>query len=173
MDKILRIVLIGFRGTGKSTIGKMLAKQLKWKYVSTDEMIENQSQKSIIDIVTDSGWKEFRVRENKVLGKVSNEEYTVIDCGGGAIEDASNMVHFISKSLIIWIDADLEDILNRISGSEHARPLLDQSDENTDYERHYIRRRPLYQKYADLHFSSSEHSPEEICQLIKNEINSE
>ena len=170
MNKYKRIVLIGFRGAGKSTIGKILAQQLDWTYVSTDEMVEKRVQKSIADIVKGSGWKKFRDTEHEVIRSVSELTDAIIDCGGGVVEDPSNMKSFKSESLIIWIDANLDDLMNRISGNQNDRPLLTKNDLQSDTEKNYLDRRPLYQRYADLRFSSSENNPEEICQLIRKEI---
>ncbi len=170
MNKYKRIVLIGFRGAGKSTIGKILAQQLDWTYVSTDEMVEKRVQKSIADIVKGSGWKKFRDTEHKVIRSVNELTDAIIDCGGGVVEDPSNMKSFKSESLIIWIDTNLDDLMNRISGNQNDRPLLTQKEMQLDIEKNYTDRRPLYQRYADLRFSSSENNPEEICQLIRKEI---
>jgi len=170
MKKYKRIVLIGFRGVGKTTIGKMLAQQLNWTYVSTDEMVEKRSHNSIADMVRKSGWKEFRDIEHEVLRSVSEQTDAIIDCGGGVVEDPLNMESFNSESLIIWIDADLADIMNRISGDQNLRPLLSQNDLQSDTEKNYTERRPRYQRYADFHFNSSENIPEEICRFILKEI---
>ena len=142
MKKYKRIVLIGFRGAGKSTVGKMLANQLKWTYSSIDEVIRF----------------------------VSNQTDTIIDCGGGVVEDPSNMDFFKAESLVIWIDANLDDIMNRISGEQNLRPLLTHTELKSDTAENYTNRRPLYREYSDLHFNSSENNPEEICQFIRKEI---
>ena len=170
MNKYKRIVIIGYRAVGKSTVGKMLAGQLDWTYLSTDEMVEQWAQKSIADIVKESGWKKFRDIEHDVIRSASELTEVIFDCGGGVVEDDSNMNYFRSESLIIWIDAEMNDILNRISGDRIVRPLLTQNDLESDTEKNYKVRKPLYQKYGDLCFSSSKTSPEEICLLIQKEL---
>lgn len=170
MSKYKRIVIIGFRATGKSTIGKMLAEQLDWTYISTDKLVEDRANKSIADIVKDSGWEKFRDMEHKVILSASELTETVIDCGGGVVEDHSNMNYLKSESLIIWIDAKINDILNRISEDRHVRPLLTQDDMESDIKINYKDRQPLYEKYGDFCFSSSESSPEEICRLIQKQL---
>ena len=173
MNKYKRIVLIGFRGAGKSTLGKILAQRLDWSYISTDEMVEMRTEKSIAEIVKHSGWKKFRDAEHEVIRLVSKLTNTIIDCGGGVVENPSNMRFFKSDSLIVWIDADLADIINRISADHNIRPLLTQNDFQSDSEKNYLNRRPLYDKYSDLRFSSSESTAEVICQLILKKLNQE
>jgi shikimate kinase len=170
MKDFKRIILIGFRGTGKSTIGKILAKQINWNYISTDQMIEQKAQISISDIVYNFGWKKFRELEHEVIQSVAELTNAIIDCGGGVVEDSLGMEFFQSQSLVVWIDAELNDILSRISGDHNIRPLLNQIDQKTDTEKNYMNRRPLYQRYADLHFNSSQYNSEEICQFIQQEM---
>ena len=170
MTKYKRIVIIGYRATGKSTVARMLAKQLDWTYFSTDEMVVHEAQKSIADIVKESGWKKFRDMEHEVIRSASKLTEAIIDCGGGVVEYDSNMRSFKSESLIIWIDAEMNDILSRISKDRTVRPLLTEDDLDSDTEKNYKQRQPLYQKYGDLRYSSSNSRPEEICHLIQKEL---
>jgi shikimate kinase len=169
-NKYKQIVIIGFRGAGKSTVGRLLAQQLNWTYVSTDDMVEKRAQKTIADIVAESGWKKFRELEHEIIQSVSELIDSVIDCGGGIVEDNSNMNYFKSDRLIIWIDAELNDIKSRISENQNMRPLLTQSDLHSDVEQNYAKRLPLYEKFANLRFSSSINTPQEICHTIRKKL---
>ena len=99
-----RIVLIGFRGTGKSTIGKLLAKKLEWKYLSTDQQIEERVGTTISDIVERKGWKYFRKLETQVIEKLKSSQNMIIDTGGGIVENQKNVIQLNSSSLIVWIN---------------------------------------------------------------------
>ncbi|MEJ2635392.1 MAG: shikimate kinase, partial [Calditrichia bacterium] len=86
-----QVILIGFRGTGKTAIGKRLAERLGLKYISTDEMIEQRTGMIIRDFVEQNGWDKFRDIERTAIEEVTDVLGAVIDCGGGVIEDAQNM----------------------------------------------------------------------------------
>jgi shikimate kinase len=166
MKKNQRIVLIGFRGVGKTTVGKLLAAELDWEYISTDNLIEKQQDLSIKEIVSQSGWSYFRQLEHSTVKSISSQMKTVIDCGGGIIENAENMALLIEGSLIVWIDADISTITNRIGISAENRPLLSELDINKDIIKNYQRRKPIYQSYAHLTVNSEKLKPADICKKI-------
>jgi len=165
-----RIVLIGFRGAGKSTLGILLSQRLGWDYISTDSQLEQQHHKTIAELVQESGWKKFREAEREIIKSLRNTIEAVIDCGGGIIEDPWNMKLLESHSLIIWVDADLNDLMERIQNDRIERPLLTQKDMLADIRENYQRRRPLYDKYADFSVNSSHNSPEQLYQLIQKKL---
>jgi shikimate kinase len=163
--QIKRVVLIGYRGAGKTTVGKKLAEILEWKYFSTDEMIVKKSGESIISFVEKYGWKEFRNLEHEVVHQLKAENECVIDCGGGVVEDTENMSSLKHRALVVWIDAPLEIIKSRLSNVVD-RPPLSGADLISDLEEHYQRRLSFYQKYSDMQLNSSEKTVEEICREI-------
>ena len=163
--QIKRVVLIGYRGAGKTTVGKKLAEILAWTYVSTDEMIVKKRGESITTFVEKYGWKEFRNLEHEVVHQLKAENECVIDCGGGVVEDAGNMTVLKHRALVVWIDAPLEIIKSRLSNVVD-RPPLSEADLISDLEEHYQRRLSFYQKYSDMQLNSSEKTAEEICREI-------
>lgn len=163
--QIRRLVLIGYRGAGKTTVGKQLSEILGWKYISTDEMIIRKSGASIVSFVEKYGWKEFRNLEHEVIRQLEGETTCVIDCGGGVVEDGENMAMLGQQTLVVWIDAPLEIIKSRLSG-DADRPPLSEADLISDLETHYQKRLELYQTYSDLRLDSSDRSVEEICREI-------
>jgi shikimate kinase len=165
-----RIVFIGYRGTGKSTLAKLLAERIGWEYISTDRLIEHASGMKISQLVNQQGWPGFRRVEKQVIQKIKEQKQVIIDCGGGVVEDTENMQNLISGSLVVWLDAALTDIYERIASEAGERPLLSQTDLRQDIEFNYSRRLPQYNKYGKLHLNSSEKTVEEICQLILKEI---
>lgn len=164
-----RIVLIGFRGAGKTTVGKELADLLGWKYLSTDALIIKQTGSSIADFVRENGWTAFRQVEREVIAGLKNVEQTIIDCGGGVVENQQNMEILARHSWVVWVDADIKEIYRRL-GEANDRPLLERPDLMSDIESKYFSRLPLYQKYSQIKVDSSQEPVEAICQQILNEI---
>ena len=118
----MNIVLTGFMGTGKSTVGKILAKKLKMGYVNTDEIIEEKEKKKISQIFEEDGEDYFRKKEREVIKDISKDNHQVIDLGGGAIIKEENLKDLRKNGLIICLTASLEEIMKRTE--EEERPLL-------------------------------------------------
>jgi len=167
-----RIVLIGFRGCGKSTIAKQLAEMLEWNYVSTDRLIEEKKGMSISRIVEENGWNYFRKLESEVINELQASKRSVIDTGGGvAIEHGREIDKLLDSSIVIWIDASLADIVQRLRNDAN-RPLLNQGNFIEDIEFNYKKRQPHYQNLAAYRFNTSVESAEEICNKIISEMRS-
>ncbi len=109
-------------GTGKSTVGKILAKKLKMGYVNTDEIIEEKEKKKISQIFEEDGEDYFRKKEREVIKDISKDNHQVIDLGGGAIIKEENLKDLRKNGLIICLTASLEEIMKRTE--EEERPLL-------------------------------------------------
>ena len=159
------IVLIGFRGTGKSTIAKQLAANLKWEYLSTDEQVEKKEGKTIDQIVKKKGWEYFRKLESDIMEELPPLPNIVIDTGGGIVEDENNIKRLSVSSIIVWIDAQVEDIIKRLRQSKN-RPLLNRNNLIEDIEYNYKKRKPIYKRYSNLQFNTSVETPENICKEI-------
>ncbi len=115
------IVLIGFMGSGKTSVGKILARQLHKKFVDVDTVIEKEQNSSINDIFDNKGEEYFRSLEQECINEITKKTGQIISTGGGLPIYCS----IPEKSLIVYIDADFDVILNRLSAKEHAkRPLL-------------------------------------------------
>lgn len=147
------IVLIGHRCSGKSAVGRELAKALGRPFVDTDEWIEQWAGCAIQTLVLRHGWGRFRAFEEQVIGKVSKGDNLVISTGGGAVLDAANVKHLQAKGFIVWLQADaavLRSRMTRDPSSGRNRPALsggDVLDEIADVLR---QRTPQYEKTADL-----------------------
>lgn len=121
------IVLVGFMGTGKTTIAAKLAARLKMKYVSTDSLIEKREKRTINEIFSDSGEEYFRNTEMDVVREVSGLTDSVIDAGGGAVLSGENMANLKSGGIVICLTADTDVIMERTKKYKH-RPLLNVED---------------------------------------------
>src|SRR5512138_270305 len=103
----MNVVLIGYRGTGKSTVGKAVAARLGWQVVSTDKEIVRRAGVSVPEIVAAHGWNHFRDLESTVCGEVAGQDHLVIDTGGGAILRQQNVDAFRRNGRVIWLTASV------------------------------------------------------------------
>ena len=165
-----RVVLIGFRGVGKSTLAKTLAAQLSVPLISTDTQIEAVTGMPISQFVAANGWPKFREIEQSVIAGLPENEPAVIDCGGGVIENPENMRQLAKRSLIVWVDCEMWLIYQRLSASGD-RPLLNEADLQKDIESNYNRRLPLYRQYAQLKVDTTETAPELLAETIIRQLN--
>ncbi|MGL5715566.1 MAG: shikimate kinase [Paraclostridium sp.] len=123
------IIIIGFMGSGKTTIGRLLSKKYNMEFIDIDEKIEQTENMSISNIFDLKGEKYFRRKESSILKKNINERNVVISTGGGIIEEESNMELLKKNKNVIWLDANTDTILNNISNEIDKRPKL-KSEEN-------------------------------------------
>ena len=122
------IVLIGFMGTGKSSVGKRLAQALAWDFFDTDFEIGEATNLSVTEIFRLHGEKRFRSEESIVVAKLSQLDHIVIATGGGTVLNPLNWRALANNGIVIGLHASLEAILGRI-GHKNDRPLLKGSKE--------------------------------------------
>jgi shikimate kinase len=145
----MNIVLIGYRGTGKSTVGRLLATRLGRKLVSTDTEIVKLAQHTISEIVAQDGWEFFRDLESDICRELAGRDQLVIDTGGGAILRAQNVEALKANGTVFWLTASVETIARRI-GSGNQRPSLTGTKSFVDEIQDVLRERtPKYQAAAD------------------------
>jgi len=170
---MLNIVLIGYRCTGKSSVGNMLAIRLRRPFWDTDGLITEQSRMSISEIVSRYGWDYFRMREKEIVRKVSREYGSVIATGGGVLEDHENAETLKKGSVVVWLSADINTILNRMKSDPHSihnRPSLSLDDHFKEAQNIMKRREPGYRRSADFIIDTSrkdiESTADEICSFL-------
>lgn len=125
------ITLIGYRGTGKSSVGEQLASRLSWEYVDTDREIERRSGKSIAEIFSESGEPYFRDLESDELQRQLEKSDLVISAGGGAILADDSRRRMVHAGPVIWLQASVETIVDRLrsdESTESSRPSLTGDD---------------------------------------------
>ena len=145
----MNVVLIGYRGTGKSTVGKIVAARLGRVLVSTDAEIVKLVGQSIPEIVAKNGWEYFRDLETKVCQELAGRDALVIDTGGGAILRSQNVETLKKRGTLFWLTASVETIAKRI-GSDSQRPSLTGTKSFVDEIQDVLRERtPKYQAAAD------------------------
>ena len=162
----MNIVLIGYRGTGKSTVGRILAARLGRELVSTDAEIVKRAKKSIPEIVTQYGWEYFRDIESAVCRELGARDQLVIDTGGGAILRPQNVETLKRNGKLIWLTATVETISARIGG-DTQRPSLTGSKSFVEEISEVLRdRTPRYQAAADLVIQTDGQSIQELAEAV-------
>jgi shikimate kinase len=148
----MKIVLIGYRCTGKTAVGKRIAERLGLPFYDTDELIQGQSGKTVREIVDEGGWDAFRAAEKAIVKQLPFLGDVVIAAGGGAVMDAENKEILRRTGICIWLIADERTIVERMQNDQASaaqRPPL--SDDGLERETAEIleARRPIYQEVAD------------------------
>lgn len=162
----MNIVLIGYRGTGKSHVGRLLAERLSFPYVSIDKAIVSRAGLSIPELVKQYGWPGFRDRESLEVGEISVWDSIVIDTGGGVIERPENVKALRENGCIIWLKATVSTIISRIEGGSN-RPALTEGKSFTEEVAEILERRsPLYREAAMYEIDTDGLEPEEIAERI-------
>lgn len=137
------IILVGFMGSGKTTIAMRLSHLLKMQYVSTDDMIEKKEKATINEIFTRKGEEYFRDIESKVVADACSMENAVIDMGGGAVLRDENWEAMKASGTVICLEADPVTIMARTKKYKH-RPLLNVDDPKQKIKNLLAKRAPFY-----------------------------
>jgi shikimate kinase len=162
----MNIVLIGYRGTGKSTVGRLLAARLGREFVSTDAEIVTRALRAIPEIVAQQGWDYFRDLESDVCRELAGRDQLVIDTGGGAILRAQNVEALKKHGTVFWLRASIETIAKRIGG-DNQRPSLTGTKSFVDEIQDVLRERtPKYQAAADHILVTDDRSINQLIETI-------
>jgi shikimate kinase len=162
----MNIVLVGYRGTGKSTVGRLLASRLGRELVSTDAEIIKRAQRSIPEIVAQKGWEHFRDLESDICREFAGRDQLVIDTGGGAILRVQNVEALKKNGTVFWLTASVETIAKRI-GSNNQRPSLTGTKSFVDEIQDVLRERtPKYQAAADHSIATDNRSVNQLVETI-------
>lgn len=164
------IVLIGFMGTGKSTVGSKVAGRLKRKFVDMDREIERIVGMTVSEIFKRYGEIRFRSEEKLMAQKLAREAGLVIAAGGGVVLDPVNMERLSQNGIIICLKAVPNDIYHRVNRKKGTRPLLRKGMDLEDIEEMLKARESLYAQ-ADYQVSTSGKSPEQVATEIIKLIN--
>jgi shikimate kinase len=173
----MNIVLIGFMGAGKTTIGKRLAEQWGWQFVDTDDLIVERAGKPIPRIFAEDGEAHFRQLETEVIRSLSERANHVIALGGGAVKREENQSLLKSIGPIIYLTASPEELARRIHALPGVRPLIDGDGTKQTLAEVaqrvralLLERLPLYERAADVVVETTGLTVEEVCQQIRGAI---
>lgn len=158
------IVLCGFMGCGKSTVGKRLAKQLQAPFVDMDQYIEKQAGCKVSEIFETKGEEAFREMEHQCAVELSHSGGSVIATGGGALTFARNREALRHNGKIVLLNTPLYIIKRRLSG-DTTRPLLNRPDRDKAMEELFRKRLPLYEEAADITVTAKG-TPGAVCREI-------
>jgi len=154
----MNIILIGYRGSGKSAVGNRLAARLKMTFVDIDNLIEDRQGVPITDIVKSHGWDRFRMLEKRIIEEISIGNDLVIAPGGGAVLDAGNVIALRRNGFIIWLKADQDTLLKRMNqdpGTITRRPALTGEGTFEEVEKTVLAREPFYERASEIQIDTS------------------
>ena len=171
-----KVILTGFRATGKSSVGKILAELLGFAFIDTDKTIEMRQGETIAEIVAKGGWEFFRSKEKDMLLELTESKKIVIAAGGGAVlhEEAWKLLR--KDALSVWLTAGPEIICERLAAdtiTEKQRPALTDKGILKEITMVLKEREELYRESSDLSLSTEGRTPSELAEIIFQGIRGE
>ncbi|MCL1631293.1 shikimate kinase [Sporolactobacillus sp. CPB3-1] len=163
-----RLILIGFMGSGKTTIGRLLANALRLPHLDLDDLVAADANCSIAQIFTDQGEAYFRDLESQALISVIRKPGILSTGGGTPVREENRQLLIDSDTPVVFLKASPEVIVNRLKG-DHNRPLLRQLDTNQFMEL-YRKREWFYNQAADMTIDTDKKTPEKIMREILAQI---
>ena len=168
-----KIILTGYRATGKTMVGLTLAQHLNLDFIDMDEMLEAKAGQSIRQIVAKQGWGQFRLLERDLLAEMICRKDVVISTGGGAILHQGVWNLLRQTGLTVWLTADIDTICRRLAedgNSSSQRPTLTGSDIYAEVAQVLAEREPLYKKGSHLTVDTSNKTAGEIVHIIETAL---
>jgi shikimate kinase len=161
---IHNLALIGFMGSGKSCVGRVVADRLRFTFLDTDHVIEARAGKAVVDIFAQDGEPAFRQWERRVVEELTRRNRTVIATGGGLPMDEANLASLKTHALVICLWASPETIWERVRDHSH-RPLLNDPDPLAKLRQILATREPYYRQ-ADVLVNTEMRSVHEVAQHV-------
>jgi shikimate kinase len=161
------IALVGFMGTGKTSVGQVLARKLGWQFVEVDARIEQMAGKSTPDIFAQDGEIAFRELEIEAIKQVARSRKQVIACGGGVVLNTINITRLKDTSVLVLLTASPGTVLKRTSVDRDSRPMLATANDPAARIRELLKyRRPYYERSTDFMINTSKNSLEQVADQI-------
>lgn len=170
---INNLYLTGYRCTGKSTVGKILAERMHRHFIDTDGFIVGYAGASVDEIVTRDGWEGFRKLERFALGQVAQGEKAVVATGGGIILSAENRELMRRSGLVVWLKARVHTLARRMTAdaaTETQRPSLTGARVEDEIASVLSEREPLYRAAAHLTLETDHMAPDEVAAEILRQV---
>ncbi len=168
LRQVENIALVGFMGTGKSSVGHAIASILHFHFVDTDELIERQLRKRISEIFQEEGEEQFRKHERSVVAGLESIQKHVIATGGGVAVDPRNLVSLKRHALIVCLWASAETVWERVRHQSH-RPLLNGAEPLLKIQRLLAQREPFYRQ-ADVLVNTELRSVREVALQVVHQF---
>lgn len=167
--KGVNLYLIGMMGSGKTTVGKILAQELGYRFVDTDALIEKIARKSINEIFAQEGEEIFRELESQVLAEISAYKNLSIATGGGIVLRRFNW-SYLQHGIVVWLDVPVEQLSERLC-NDTSRPLLANTNLKAKLQTLLEQRKPLYAQ-ADVRVTvTADETPQQVAARAIKEIN--
>jgi len=169
----MNIYLIGYRCTGKSSVGKLLAAKLDMKFTDIDAELVKRVQRSISELVETSGWDEFRRIEKNIIREISALEKLVVATGGGAVLDGDNVECMKKTGIVVWLKATSQTISERIKKDcdrKDFRPALSAKGTIGEIDEILSARKRFYEEAMDFYIDTDYLDISDVCRDIMNLI---
>lgn len=164
----VNIYLVGMMGAGKTTVGRILARKLKYRFFDTDELIVRVANQSIAEIFDREGEEAFRELETKVLGELSAYQNSVVATGGGIVTRSMNW-SYLHYGVVVWLDVPVDQLYDRLR-SDTARPLLQEGEIKSKLQS-LLKERERFYTQADVRvFAGVGERPEAVATRAIEEI---
>jgi shikimate kinase len=167
---IHNLALIGFMGTGKSSVGRLAAAHLRYEFIDTDDRIEQRAGKSITTIFAEQGEVAFREIERQLVGEMTGWRRKVISTGGGLAANDANLASLKQHALVVCLWASPEEIWKRVRDQAH-RPLL-QGPDSLGKIRALLEQRTPFYRQADVLVNTGMRSVREVAQQVLHQFHS-
>ncbi|MBU0970387.1 MAG: shikimate kinase [Proteobacteria bacterium] len=167
------IYLIGYRCTGKSTTGKLLADLLDCPFFDTDRLIEEKYMTTLEEMVKEKGWDYFRSKERKILSATGHLSRCVIATGGGIVLDPENRTFIRTRGICAWLYAETAILVDRILADVQnlqSRPRFSNGSLFLETQKMLDLRTPLYRELGQININTGCHSPRQAASIIKRRL---
>jgi shikimate kinase len=169
----MNLVLIGYRGAGKSSVARELAPRLGWEWVDADVEVERQAGRSIAAIFAEVGEASFRQLESQVLAELLRRQRIVLAAGGGAVLRAENRELLAAAGKVVWLKAEAATIFRRVTADDTTaarRPNLTPRGGEQEIVELLAQRMPLYRQCANLEIETEGKTPAELADEILDRL---
>ena len=169
----MNLVLIGYRCSGKTEVGKKLARKLGVDFFDTDVLVEQKASCTIDHIIAGKGWEAFRKMERELIEKLSEKDNLIIATGGGAVMDEANVSHLRKNGWLIWLKGSAEALERRMTAdyrSASLRPSLTGMDPLEEIKHLLAHRMPYYRRAGNCEIDTTHLSVKEVVQSILDRI---
>lgn len=163
------IVLIGFMGSGKTSMGRFLSRELDYEFFDTDKEMENVTGLKVNQIMKKYGKIRFASEERLIMKKLAAMDHTIIATGGSFIDNEENVNALKDRSIFVFLDVEDEVIIDRLKRRK-IRPFMEKGSLSELVPKIYGQRRPIYEKYADITVNTTEMTMEETAQEIMKRL---
>jgi shikimate kinase len=170
----MNLVLVGYRGTGKSTVARIIAERLGWPWFDADAEIELRAGKSIAKIFADQGEAAFRDLETRVVADLAGHERCVLALGGGAVMRPENREAILRQGQVVWLQASPETLWRRMQqdgATAERRPNLTAQGGITEIIATLESRREVYRQCAHYEVDTQGKTPDEVADAILGQLN--